>query len=281
MKDEKNASGIKNNKGKFTLLIIYILIAFVIPFSGHLPVVGNLIKQNAQSFVPKNIDPFFQQYIRELQVGNVNKIFSLMTPQARQQISTSSVQQLSALFASTTAQMEGITLNVNRVAGQGTYYDVTYEIKNNDPTYKYLLAEIAAQNTGNGIQVDSVHVTGETQSILEQGKFNFAHQFPYLLASILLPLFVVYTGLRYLFKVQKPGWILFLVILLLSVYLNIVYQAGNITTGLTIGVYGATYQSSLGYWVYMMPIPLGSIYYWIRRKHYENHFPILVSTDSS
>ena len=95
-----------------------------------------------------------------------------------------------------------------------------------------------------------------------------ARQTPFWVAAFALPLLIGFTGLRYVRKAQKPNWVVFLIILLGSFYIIIFYRNGNVTSGLNVGIFTATHKNSFGYY-YMIPIPIGAMYYWIRRRQYE------------
>ena len=118
------------------------------------------------------------------------------------------------------------------------------------------------------MSVDSVRLTQETKSIKDLGAYDFVRQTPLWIAAYLLPLFIAYTGLRYIRRARKPNWITYLIILLFPFYLVLIYRDDTIGAGVNIGIMSATYKNSSGY-IYMIPMPLGALYYWLRKRHYE------------
>jgi hypothetical protein len=261
---KKVGSVLKRNKGKAITLCVYVLFVMVLPFF------STFVTQyaNGTSSV-KNADTFFEHYIQALHNKDSGKVLSLLTPEARTNLSTSSAEDLVQLFASSTNQTEGISLHTNTVAGKGVYYDAVYEIKNNDPVYPYLLVDITANNTSGDFLVEGTHITAEKESIKAVNKFDFSKQFPYIIMSLILPIFIAFTGFRYIYKAKNPKWTVFLVIVLVSLYLHILHDSsGSLTTTFNVGVFSAFHTNYLG-WFYAFPLPLGAIFYWIRRKHYE------------
>jgi hypothetical protein len=264
-----STAGIKNNKGKFIVLVLFVLLVFLTPLSYNIPFVKNMLTGFTQSLVPKDTDQFFRQCIALLKDNNIDQAYSLMSPQMRQTVSTSALQTVATYFINTTNQAEIVGAKINSISTPSNSekdYDITYEIQNNDNTNKYLLVEIIASDTGNGLQILGIHAIKEMQSIKEQGKFNFSTQGIYLILSLLIPLFIVYTALRYIRKAQKPKWILFLVILLVSLFISVT----NNSVAFHIGAYGFMSKSGLwGPWIFMIPIPLGAIYYYFVRRRLE------------
>ena len=119
-----------------------------------------------------------------------------------------------------------------------------------------------------GMGVDSVRLTQEIKSIKDLGPYDFVRQTALWIAAYLLPVFIAYTGFRYIRRAQKQNWIIFLIILLFSFYVVLVYRDGTMGVGVNVGIFSATYKNSFGYY-YMIPIPVGAIYYWLRKRHYE------------
>jgi hypothetical protein len=221
------------------------------------------------SLVRTEDDNFFKQYFVLLRNVDVAKAYSLLSPEAKQSTSPEQMRTLSGYFASTTDQMEVVAGRMNthsNDSGSTMTYDVYYEIANNDPVYTYVIAEISAQNTGDGLAVVGVHATGEKKSIKEQSRFVFAAQGMYLLLALVLPAFVAFTGYRYLTKAIKPRWQTFLFILFATLYISI--ADGGFTANLGF----KEFMTPTGPWapfLFSTPIPLGAIYYWIMRKRYE------------
>ena len=265
---QPGSAGLRNHKAKCFVLGLYLVVTLAIPFVGHIPFVRDYLNQNAQSYIPKDIDPFFKQYIKALKTGDNQHLYSLTSPGVRQQLATSTLHEITAALASTTDQVEGIALHMNTVVGKGTYYDTMYEVGNDDPKYKYMQVEFTAENTGDGMGVDSVRLTQEIKSIKDLGPYDFVRQTALWIAAYLLPVFIAYTGFRYIRRAQKQNWIIFLIILLFSFYVVLVYRDGTMGVGVNVGIFSATYKNSFGYY-YMIPIPVGAIYYWLRKRHYE------------
>ena len=131
-----------------------------------------------------------------------------------------------------------------------------------------LEAIISAVKTSNGIAITNGRLTQEMDSIMDQTPYNAAQQTPFWVAAFALPLLIGFTALRYIHKAKKPNWVVFLIILLGTLYIIIFYRNGNVTSGLNVGIFTAMYKNSFGYY-YMIPIPIGAMYYWIRRRQYE------------
>ena len=268
MEHQSNNSGLAKNRIKLIVLIVYIVAVLGTPFLGHIPLIRDYLKRDGESFIPADSDSVIRQYIQALKTGDSQKTLSLMTPDSASGMSSSSLIQLRAILASTTDKMTGISLHMNTVAGQGTFVDAVYEIENKDPNYKYIRADISAEKSSGGIAITSGRLTQEANSIMDQDPYNTVRQIPLWIAAFALPLLIGFTGLRYICKAKMPNWIMFLIIILASFYIIVFYRNGNVTTGLNVAIMTATYKNSFGYY-YMIPVPVGAIYYWLRRKQYE------------
>lgn len=268
---EKNIhfSGIKNNKGKTIILLIYIISIFCFPLGLLSPSSTTNLVKVVKSFGSPEADTLFRHYIYLLKEKKIQEAYSMVSPEVQKEYSLSSVDELAAYFASTTNQIyiAGIYINVSKGDLQRTDYDITYEIQNNDPKYKYILTQIIARDEGSGIKILTIFVSPQENSVKESGKFDLSRQWWLLLLSIIIPLFVAYTAFRYLIKTKQPKWWLFLIILLLSLYVSF----GNGGFSINVGTYGFMHKAGLwGPWVFMTPIPLGAIYYYFVRKKLED-----------
>jgi hypothetical protein len=268
-------SGIKNNKGKFFVVALYIFVVLISPLQFFTPYTQNQLESLLNSLVTKETDQFFKKYVNLLQVGDVEQAYSLLSPQAREVVSTSTWQTLSEGFSNAaTAKMEIVGGSSNwhsNDSGTTETFDIYYEMPNDDPAYPFLLTEITAQNVGNGLEVLGVFAQGEAKSLKEQQRFNFASQGIYPVIAVLIPLFIAYTALRYILRARNPRWSILCLILLVSLCLNAGGQgvhAGSF--GVNFGVYGfMTKNSPWGSWAFVTPIPLGALYYYYIRKRHE------------
>ena len=142
---------------KFVVLAIYITLVLLSP----LPFLALYFIENetefGQSFVPKDADQFFKQYIIILRDRNTDQAYSLLSPEMRQHTSTSSLFTLASAFANITGPIERIDANVvEKKRPQGdtqVQYDVTYEANNNDSITKFILINILATNTDGHLRV--------------------------------------------------------------------------------------------------------------------------------
>ena len=179
-------SAYERNFWKFVVLAIYITLVLLSP----LPFLALYFIENetefGQSFVPKDADQFFKQYIIILRDRNTDQAYSLLSPETRQHTSTSSLFTLASAFANITGPIEKIDANVvEKKRPQGdtqVQYDVTYEAQNNDPITKFILVNILASNTDGHLQVSRIHARPTPASINEQINFRFSHSghLPYL-----------------------------------------------------------------------------------------------------
>lgn len=264
---------IKNNKWKFVVVLAYALLVLISPVLLFTPYVQNTQRFALQSMVTQNEDSFFRNYISLLQQKNINQAYSLLELDAATTtyISTSSLVTLSTYFASTTNQIQVVGwswrsysgLNWNGEQGNWKIYTGTYEIKNNDIEHPYILFQATAENGGGGLEIVNLNVQAEKVSATQTPLFNSTDGV-FLILALLIPLFIIYTAMRYLVKAQNPRWPMFLVIVLISLYFNINSAAQSINA--TFGFYGFLE----GLWVFAIPIPLGAIYYYFVRKKYEN-----------
>jgi hypothetical protein len=261
-------SAYKRHFWKFVVLAIYITVVLLSP----LPFLVLYFIENetefGESFVPKDADQFFKQYIIILRDGNTDQAYSLLSPETRQHRSTSSLLTLASALANITSPIERIDANVvkkERLQGDTQVeYDVTYEANNNDPISKFILINISATNMDGHLRVSRIRVRPTPTSVKEQINFDFRTQGICLIFSILLPIFIIYTAFRYLQKAETPTWWLFLAILLLTGFIS--FSNGS-SVRLMVGVDSFVTKASGGPWVFSLGFPIGAIYYYfVRRK---------------
>lgn len=266
---DKFLHGINNNKGKFVVIVLYALVVFIMPFASALPYSQAQQKKLLNEVIVNQKEKeVFKAYIDSLRSGDVDMAMSYMSAEGKQKATKDSMRGLANYFTNATDQMEivGGSFNIRKTTGTTTgYYLASYEIVNDDPVYKFVVADIEGQDLGNGIEVSDTHVATSTVSLKELGKLDFASQGMYLLFSLLVPFLIIYTALRYLAMAKSPSWWIFLVILLLSLYIHTSSQGVTVN----FGFYGFMSKVLWAPWTFATPIPLGVIYYFIRRKHYE------------
>lgn len=247
------------------MLLLYVGAVFIAPLYNLTPSVQNNLVQLVHMLVQPADDTFFKEYIGLLQEGNVDKAYSFLAPEAKQTASIDQMRELSEYFAKTTDQMEVVAGGMNMRSNDNhstTTYDVYYEIGNNDDVYKYVMAEITAQKIDDKLTILGVHTTVTEKSIKEQPRFDLASQGIYLLLALLIPAFIAFTAFRYITTAEKPTWPIFLIILFIALY----FSATNGNYKVNFGFYG--FMVPTGPWapfMFLMPVPLGALYYWYAR----------------
>jgi hypothetical protein len=220
--------------------------------------------------VAPDADSFFRNYIDLLRKGDAEKAYSYVAPDQQGDLSVSKLKEFTPYFASSTDQMSVIGWAFNKSItseGSTTVYDAFYELKTTDSVSPYQVVEIVAHDVGSGIQIQGVHLDGFKKSAAERSQFNFSTQGVGLILSILIPLFIIYTAYRYLTKARNPGWIIFLVIVFVTLYVTMIGSNFNFNFGFN------SFASKVGPfspWEFVTPIPLGAIYYYFVRKKYES-----------
>ena len=263
-------SGIKNNKGKFIVLLVYILFVFVSPLYTFTPYGQKQLRDMSDIAVRGDTDREFRQIITLLQKEDTQSVYNNFMQSVRSELATSSLERLASMFASTSNDviLTGSTLNkISESSHSTTTISAYYELTSTDPTIKYLLVNIIALDKGSGLEIWRIQAIPEPEPITEKYKFNLSSQGIYLFFSFLIPALVVYTAYRYITRGQKPRWITFLVILFGTLFFYFSGGVANFTFGARAF---AILASKWGPWVFATPLPIGSIYYLIRRKKYEN-----------
>ncbi len=262
----ENKSSIKKNKGKFIVLVMYFLVVLIGPLYFLTPLAQNQLVDIVHLAIPKDTDKFFMNYINLLHDDKIDEAYPLLSKETQKSISKDSIQQtLSKYFAHSTDQMEIVGGNFKDSYYKQQHivnYDVTYEVKANDSVYPYIAVEIVAQDSGSGIKILGFRIIDEKESIKTQSQFNFSSQGIYLILSILIPLFIIYTAYRYIVKSKNPKWIPFLLILFTTLYIYISDENFKFTFGFS----GFMSKSGpWGPWVFATPIPVGAIGYYFTR----------------
>jgi hypothetical protein len=198
-----SAAGIKNNKGKFAVLVLYVLLVLVSPLWFFTPFAQSQLAGSIKMVVEPNADSFFRNYIDLLRKGDVEKAFSYVSPDQQANLSVSNLKEFTPYFANSTDQMNVIGWAFNkRITDQSSSsaYDVFYELKTTDSASPYQVVEIVARGGGSGIQIQGTTISGFKKSAAERSQFNLPSQGGYLIIAILIPLFIVYTAYRYITK---------------------------------------------------------------------------------
>jgi hypothetical protein len=258
------------HKGKFALLIIYVIVVFLAPFYTAFKYDPLKMVNAISKFVPAKDDQYFRDYFSMLKDQKVDQAYALLSPETQQSVTKADFAKVAKQFSTITTDMKvvGAKINYDQGASPYTTYGMTYEIANNDPVKKYMLVDVAARDLGQGTRIDNLQTYFETQSLTEGGKFAFPKPDWTLIVALLAPLFVVYTAYRYLTKAPNPRWWWLIGILFLSVYVSI--RPGSVY-GANLGFNGFMGLADLwGPWVYSPFLPLGAILYYFFRKKLES-----------
>jgi hypothetical protein len=235
-------SGFKKNIGKTIVLALYVFIVFISPLYYLTPwgqeSFSQLTTQVVKALVPDEDKGFFANYISSLQ-----------------QDSTSEVSKTQG-----EAELVGGASSFNTSDGKTMkHFDLLYELSHNDPVNKYLILRIAAEDTGNGIQVLGTQTSPQPTAVKDRPFFSLDMMgWLFLVLALLIPLFIVFTAYRYITKESHPKWIFFIVILILSANLTIEGQKWGVNFGFT----GFMTPALGGTWFFALPVPLGALYYW-------------------
>jgi hypothetical protein len=250
--------GIRNNKGKSILIILYVLFVCIYPLRFLDAKIPSNIIDPQNLLVTNHVDESLRQDISLLKEQNISAISSKYSPLGPYPLSASDGKTLLTIFANSTDQINLISANVV-TEKNATIYQVNYQISNNDPKYKYIIAEFQAEDAGSVIQLLDITAAEETLSVQERFGFDFSKQWVPLALSLGVTLFIVYTALRYIQKAEKAKWIPLLLILFLTAYFYI--SASKI--GTTLGVSEFMEKTGeFGPWIFMIPFPLGSLGYY-------------------
>ena len=257
------------HKGKFALIIIYLLFVFVTPFYTAYTSDPEKVSGLIQGFVSEKDNQFFKNYISLLEKQDTEQAYALFSPEAKQAVTQSQLSELATQFANATNDIQILGAITNTVYGNNvTSYRMTYEIANNDSEKKYLITEIVARDRGDGIKIDGTYMNFSATSVKEGARFAFPKPDITMVLAILAPLFIAYTAFRYFTKASKPKWWPLIGIILLAAFLTI-RSDGGFT--ITFGLYPFLNPAGLwGPWVYVAPIPVGALAYYIFRKKFES-----------
>lgn len=277
------ASVMKNQRAKFAVLVIWFLVVFVVPLVFFLPSVGTMFSTASSALVDEEDDKIFRQFISEMQDGDYDTAYAMMSTEAQEYIPKESLSTIAPFLKDTTDQVELVsarfnTTKVGKILSWGgsstsseespkstTAYEVNYEVQNNNTEYTHALVSMSGLKKGEDkMEIVSFHVDLRDYSVKDQPSLDIKSNLVWMILAILMPLFIGYSAFNYLATAANPRWVLFLVILLLSLY---IYTAGEVVN-FKFGFYSFASQTPYGSWAFIAPIPLGAIYYWITRKKY-------------
>ena len=270
----KGFSRLRIHWGKTIVLGVYIILVYLTPLIFRLPPIAHLLSpQNVANIVPQDTDTFFRQYTEMVKVGDVQKAYSLLTDHAQATASFSALLNLSRTLASTTGQLNFVGYSVNYdegPGGLGTVRDGVYELANNDQQnhyYNYVLIEIKTVDASSGPRVYGFHLRFNPNSANNIPLFDFS-QGPALFLALAIPLFVIYTATRYLIRATKPNWWIFITIVLGIITLQ--HVGGSYRLSVTFGSFSMQGTGlDAATIIYLIPIPIGALAYYIYRKKVE------------
>ncbi len=257
------------HKGKFALLIIYVIVVFLAPLYSIVSYNPEKAVSMFSKFIDEKDDQFFREYMSLLRDQKVDEAFGLLSPEAQQVVTRDSIADGAKEFSTASSEVILVGVNINHIndSSPRTVYRMSYEMPNNHPERKYVGVNISARDQGQGIRIDAIQTFYSEQSIKGGAKFKFPPIDWALFVAILAPLFVAYTAFRYLTKATQPKWLIFLGIILLSVYVTLSADGGF---SLNFSVSGFMGPAGLwGPWVFFPVVPIGAIIYYFFRKRLE------------
>jgi hypothetical protein len=267
-----------SHKGKSAVLAIFLLVVFVPPlFQLILPAIRSKIIQISAFYVAKDDDAFFRKYISLLKKQDLEDAYAMMTEQARAAISSSVVQGIMPVFVDTTDKMEivGVSLKSTRSLTNSntvnkTDYIVDYEVKGTDP-HKYMLVKITAEKKGEQLGITGFQAGWRNFSVREiDSGLDLQSEWFNLPLAIAIPLLVGYSALDYLAIGANPGWLSFLAIIFLNVYISMAER----TTTFSFGFFNFASLAQPESWALLIPLPIGAIYYWVILRGQSKNWPI-------
>ena len=264
--------GIAKNKGKLAVLVLYALAVFGSPLFFFTPWGQASVEKLTGSVFTELDQPFFKEFITELRNGEVEKAYTRLAPEVQEVATTEDLESIASTLAYTSGNPEVVGGKFNRTSSasltdsdnpssSSSHYEVIYFDENTGTTSPYAVISLVAEDSGEGMKILGIHVSPQDRSIEELTGFNWSTHGLYLLLSILLPAFIIFTAFQYLRKSKKPNWGMFLVILLLSLYFTHTGDTWKVSAGFN-GAFTA--GQSLTPWIFALPLPLGALIYYIR-----------------
>jgi hypothetical protein len=265
-------AGIAKNKGKFAVLVLYALAVFGSPLFFFTPWGQASVEKLTGSVFTELDQSFFREFITELRNGEVEEAYTRLAPEVQEVVTTEDLKSVASTLAYTSGNPEVVGGKFNRTSSatltdsdtpssSSSHYEVIYSDENTGTTSPYAVISLVAEDNGGGMQILGIHVTSQDRSIEELTSFNWSTHGLYLVLSILLPAFIIFTAFQYLRKSKKPHWGMFLVILLLSLYFTHTGDTWKVSAGFN-GAFTA--GQSLTPWIFALPLPLGAIIYYVR-----------------
>ena len=268
--------GIKNNKGKFAVLVLYLLAVFGSPLFLLTPVGQDSVEALTKPIFAELDREEFREFIGLLRSGESEQAYSQLAPETQENASLEDLQNISTTLAYTAGNPRVVgggfnhtniaSLNVTEGepdSSKTSTYEVSYLDENVGTTTAYTIINLVAEEKGEGLMISGVHLSTSGISLEELTSFDWSTHGVYLILSILIPLIIAFTAFQYIRKNKKPNWVMFLIILLLSVYFT---SKGDGGWSINIGAYGGfTPGNSLSPWIFAIPLPLGVIIYYARR----------------
>lgn len=283
-------AGIKNNKGKFAVLILFIAVVFGSPLFSLTPFGKASIEGLTENVYAEVDKELFRTFLSELRAGDVESAYARLAPDTREEATLEDLAEVASTLSYTAGnprvvggnykyqEVASASLNGTESAPSRTStYEVVYSDENVGTTTPYALINLYAQDTGEGLVIQGVHVTPQDRSVEEIISFNWSTHGVYLLLSLLIPALIAFTAFKYIRTSRKPHWGMFLVILLLSVYFT---HTGD-TWKINVGLNGSFIPGhALMPWIFAIPLPLGVIIYYVRKHLKKRKAPEQVETGS-
>ncbi len=266
MEDQTSSESKRNDVGKWVVVALYVFFVFISPLWFLTPI-GQEGVSTLENLVLSQVDkPFLRDYVSLLKEERLEEAEVLLTPEARERLDRSQLSLVVDSLASTTGEVEIVGGNFRSNSTNGgewtSNYYALYELKNDGAANEYMLVSIWAEEKGGIFKVVGVDVSPQQKSAKEVGGIDFASpQVLYLLGALLVPIFVLFTAVKYIRSSPKFSWLMFIAILFLSAYPTITPTSWN----LSFGAYGFMSPAGWGTWLFALPVPLGAAYYYLSR----------------
>lgn len=156
-------------------------------------------------------------------------------------------------------------------------YELTYELRHQDPAWPWQLQRIRLHRTTEGLLVEAMNVTPLKRSVEEINAFTLEGRPAWMLAMlpgmVLVPAFIVFTLVacaRTRGVPRKWAWMLFIAFGIGGVTVD--WANGAVALQFAVYLLGASFVSPgvAGPWFLTLAFPLGAVMFWVRRRGWRN-----------
>lgn len=262
----------KKHHWKYLVVILFALVTFGSVFFIKQPKILNETKINNEELFSLS-----EEYINKLITNDTETLNRMINLEHIDLESTQMLLQLD-YFGRTMLKSSFPLEESQSLHGSEIFEVVTQEhqvsINNKN---QYIVTWSTFSNTPKGYKISGFSFKETENSVFNIEKLNFQDHGIQILISLILNLFIIFTALFAIYKNKNVSWWMLIIILFLNLFIYL--KNGQIGININIGIPGIVKRISyFTPFMFLYPIPIGTIIYWIKSIRGKNKSGLTIKT---